>query len=360
MTDNLTHYRCPACGGTLEFNSRVQKLKCPYCDTEVDIEALKTLNSDTAAEENSELKGGTSFTEEELAKTESYECESCGGQIVVPYGTGAMSCPFCGNAQVVPKEFSGTLRPDFIVPFKLDKQQVKTQYFRHLEGKHFLPKVFRDQNHINEIRGVYVPYWLFNSQVHADLRFKCEKVQRSEDANFVYKRHLYYSVRRKGSLCFKDVPADASTKMPDDLMDSLEPFNAQEGVAYNPAYLSGYLANRYDQDYTLLLPRVQGRMFNSTVDAFSATVRGYDSVSLVEQQASFQQQTFRYGLFPVWLLTTKWQGKRFTFAMNGQTGKFVGNLPRDDRAYYQTLVLLSVIFSILGTFLAYVFLLTEE
>ena len=360
MSDNLTHYRCPACGGTLEFNSRVQKLKCPYCDTEVDIDALKTLQTAAEPEPDAELRGGNTFTEEELEQTESYECASCGGQIIVPKGTGAMSCPFCGNAQVVPKEFVGALRPDFLVPFKLDRQQVKDQYLKHLEGKYFLPKVFKQQNHINEIKGIYVPYWLFDSRVKADLHFKCEKIETTRVGDYIHKKHLYYSVRRKGQLSFADVPADASSKMPDDLMDSLEPFSPQEGVPYNSAYLSGYLANRYDQDYTVLLPRVQGRMLNSTVEVFRSSVRGYDRVTLEDKQVSYHDLSFRYALFPVWLLTTNWQGKRFTFAMNGQTGKFVGNLPRDDKAFYSAFALLAVVFSIIGTLLAYAYLIMEE
>ena len=38
----------------------------------------------------------------------------------------------------------------------------------------------------------------------------------------------------------------------------------------------------------------------------------------------------KYALYPVWLLNTSYKGEKYTFAMNGQTGKFIGNLPVDN------------------------------
>jgi hypothetical protein len=42
----------------------------------------------------------------------------------------------------------------------------------------------------------------------------------------------------------------------------------------------------------------------------------------------------KYALYPVWILNTSWDGLKYVFAMNGQTGKLVGNLPMDKNKFY--------------------------
>lgn len=360
---DLTNFKCPSCGGTLEFNSKSQKMKCPYCDTELDVDSFKheqednerNLREDSSLEEEVQ-HGGGQFSDEENAGMESYLCQSCGGQIVVPKGTGAENCPFCGNPQVMPANFEGTLKPDFIVPFKLDIKAVKAAYLKHLEGKHFLPAVFRDENHISEIRGVYVPYWLFDSHVRARMVFSCENIERYEDSRYRYTKHIYYDAYRKGDIDFSDVPADGSSVMADDLMESIEPFKVEDGVEYQPAYLSGYAANRYDVDEEAVRPRVQDRMAKSTQSEFEKSVTGYDRVKLKSSDIKFKKISAKYVLFPVWLLNTTWRGQRFTFAMNGQTGRFVGNLPRDDAAFWRTFTLFTIGFWIVFTIFALIYM----
>ena len=365
MSDDLNSFKCPACGGTLEFDSRSQKMKCPYCDTEVDVDAFKNQeqkDKEAASEQidTETVKGGSAFSEQENAQMESYICESCGGQIVVQKGTGATSCPFCGNPHVVPKMFEGTLKPDFIVPFKLDKKAVKECYRRHHQGKHFLPAVFKDENHISEIKGVYVPYWLFSSRVRGNLVFRCVQVERWSDSDYDYVRRNYYDVTRKGWIEFENVPHDGSSQMDDTLMESIEPFDPKEGVDYQAAYLSGYAANRYDQDQEAVTPKVEERMKNSTKREFENTISGYDSVSLRREDIRFKKMGAKYVLYPVWLMGTNWRGKRYTFAMNGQTGRFVGNLPRDDAAFYRAFALIAAGLSVLFSVIAYVYLLSEQ
>ena len=347
-----THYLCPACGGTLEFDSKTQKMKCPFCDTEVDIADLEDKHSST--------KDATSYTEEDSQDNLAYYiCESCGGQIAVPKETGATSCPFCGNSQVLPAQFEGDLKPDAIIPFKLDKKDCKAQYLKHLEGKHFLPKIFRSTNHIDELKGVYVPFWLYNSKLYADLAFDCERIEEKEDSRYKYITHYYYDVYRKGTLKFKDVPADAASAIADDLMDSIEPYDLAESSDYNDAYLSGFYASRYDITDKEAFPRVETRMHNSIVDEMENSIKGFDNITLRGSAFDFKKVEARHVLFPVYLLNTTWQNQRFTFAMNGQTGKFVGNLPRDDRAYYRTLVLYSLGLSFVYFFLICVFYFSE-
>ncbi len=349
----VTHYKCPSCGGTLEFDSNSQKMKCPYCDTEIEVEELSKIHESTVDKEF--------YAEhEDNDKLDYYVCESCGGSIAVPHGTGASECPFCGNSQIMPQQFEGELKPDAIIPFKLDKKVVKEMYLKHLEGKHFLPKIFKQTNHIDEVKGVYVPFWLYNSKLYADVLFKCERREETEDSKYRYITHYYYDVYRSGTLKFKNVPADAAKAMADDLMDSIEPFEVEEAVDYQSAYLSGFYASRYDSSAEDNLPRVKPRMENSIVDELQNTVDDYDDVALDSSSFEYLKLKARHVLFPVWILNTTWEGKRFTFAMNGQTGHFVGNLPRDDKAYYKAFALYSVGLTIVYTILIYVFMILDS
>ena len=241
----------------------------------------------------------------------------------------ASACPFCGNPIVLTGQFAGDLRPDLIIPFKLDKKAAKEKLQEHLKGKTLLPKVFRSQNHIDEIKGVYVPFWLYDSDADAQLRFTATRTRFWSDDDYDYTETSYYSVRRDGVLGFDAVPVDGSSKMADDLMESIEPFAMQDAIPFQTAYLAGYVADKYDVDAQKSIQRANERIRQSTEDAFTQTVTGYDSVKMENSSIQLHGGKAKYALFPVWVLSTSWQGNNYIFAMNGQTGKFVGNLPVD-------------------------------
>ena len=124
----LQEYKCPCCGGAIEFDSSLQKMKCPYCDTEFDMETLASYDAGLKDEQDSmewETSAGGEWQEGEANGLRSYICRSCGGEIVGDANTAATSCPFCGNPVVMMGQFAGALRPDFVIPFKLDKNAAK-------------------------------------------------------------------------------------------------------------------------------------------------------------------------------------------------------------------------------------------
>ena len=115
-------------------------------------------------------------------------------------------------------------------------------------------------------------------------------------------------------------------------MESLEPFDFRDAVDFRTAYLAGYLADRYDVDAAQSEPRANERIRAGTEDAFRNTVQGYATVEPVHSAIRLENGRARYALYPVWLLNTTWNGEKYTFAMNGQTGKLVGDLPADRSA----------------------------
>ena len=344
----LLEYKCPACGGKIEFNSTLQKLKCPYCDTEYEAEALRAYDEALGQQGQDEMEWETPkrcWQEGEADALHSYVCSSCGGEIVCEKTTAATNCPFCGNPVVMTERLSGMLKPDYVIPFKLDKQAAKAGLARHLQGKRLLPKVFKDQNHIDEIKGVNVPFWLFDADAAADIRYKATRVRTWGDSNYIYTETSFYSVLRGGSIGFDRVPVDGSSKMADDLMESIEPYNFADAVDFQTAYLSGYLADKYDVTAEQSVERANARVKKSTEQAFAATVQGYATVMPESSSVRLANGKAKYALYPVWLLNTTWEGRRYTFAMNGQTGKFVGDLPLDKGAYRKWLFGLTGIFS---------------
>lgn len=333
---NLQEYKCPCCGGAIAFDSTIQKMKCPFCDTEFEMEALKgydeELNNEPEENMNWDTAAGSEWQEGEAAGLHSYVCRSCGGEIVGDDTLAASSCPFCGNPIVVMGQFSGDLRPDYVIPFKLDKKAAKAGLKKHLEGKRLLPKVFKDQNHIDEIKGVYVPFWLFDTDADASIRYRATNTRVWSDSDYDYTETSHYMVHRGGSVGFNQVPVDGSSKMADDLMESIEPFDFSQAVPFQTAFLAGYMADKYDVDAEESVERANERVKRSTEEAFASTVTGYDTLIPENSSVQLHGGTAKYALYPVWLLNTTWNGNQYTFAMNGQTGKFVGDLPVDNGA----------------------------
>ena len=202
-----------------------------------------------------------------------------------------------------------------------------------------------DQVWIDEIKGVYVPFWLFDTDVDAKVRYKATKIRTWSDSDYNYTQTSYYMVHRGGSVGFEYVPVDGSTKMADDLMESIEPFNCGEAVDFQTAYLAGYLADKYDVTAEESIDRANERVKKSTEQAFAETVIGYDTVVAENTSVQFHGGKAKYALYPVWLLNTTWNGNKYTFAMNGQTGKFVGDLPVDKAAATRWTLILATTFT---------------
>ncbi len=352
MSD-INEYKCPSCGGAIEFDSHSQKMKCPYCDTEFDLETLKKYDEQLSkeAEQKDDISDwqtdpGKQWQEGETDGMNVYTCKSCGGEIVSDENTGATSCPYCGNPVILTERFRGTLRPDMVIPFKLDKKAAKEAYYKHIKGRPLLPKVFRRENHIDEIKGIYVPFWLFDADVAADARYKATKVRVWSDSDYDYTETSYYSVDRSGNMSFVSVPVDGSSRMPDDLMESIEPYKVADAVEFQTAYLSGYLADKYDVDAQQSTDRARERMKESAQDVLRDTVKGYASVIPENTNVRISGGDAKYALYPVWILNTTWRGKKYIFAMNGQTGRMTGDLPVDNGAYTRWLLGLTAVFSI--------------
>ena len=333
----LQQYKCPNCDGAITFDSDLQKMKCPYCDSEIEVQTLlaydQALKDQPEDNMQWETTAGTQWQPGEEDGLRVYTCNTCGGEIVGDETTGATHCPFCGNPVVMTGQFSGSLKPDLVIPFKLDKQAAMEALRKHYCGKKLLPKVFKDENRIQEVKGIYVPFWLFGADASGSVHYAATRVRTWSDSRYNYTETSHFRVIRAGGIGFENVPVDGSSKIDDTLMEAIEPFDLSGAVDFQTAYLSGYFADKYDVDAQSSIQRANERIKNSTQEAFASTVQGYTTVTPVNTNITLTGGTAKYALYPVWMLSTRWKDKYYTFAMNGQTGKLVGNLPMDKGAF---------------------------
>ena len=340
MASQINNYQCPACTGPLHFDGESGKLVCDYCDSKYDVEEIEKLFAEQEAKAKEEhaqaVASGESWDDAELSSwgkdaegLKTYSCPSCGAQLICDDTTAATSCPYCGNPTVVPGQFDEAIKPDLIIPFKVNKESAKQALQNHYKGKKLLPKSFISGNRIEDISGVYVPFWLFDGKAEGFVSYDAEKSRREKhgDDEIIYTEH--YKVERAGKVEFEKLPVDASSKMPSKHMDSIEPFDYKELKEFSTAYLPGFMADKYDIEIEESYPRASVRFENSMVDELTGTVNNYDSVNVVGKNIKLKRGEVKYALFPVWMLSTKWNDEIYTFAMNGQTGKMVGDLPVD-------------------------------
>ena len=324
-------FKCPCCGGALNFDNQSQNIVCPYCDTDFTAEDLKEYTDDIEENGKEDTSWDESkiqaYTNDEVKGMKIYSCNSCGGEIICEETTSSTSCPYCGNNLVVSKELSGDLKPNYIIPFKRDKVFAENALKKFIRRRPLLPSSFAKTNTIQEVKSLYVPFWIFDADVNGRVRFEGTKTRTWTSGDYRYKEVKHYSVVRDGGIGFAHVPVDGSKKMEDQLMESIEPFDFNQAEEFNAAYLAGYSADRYDVSKEETFGRATTRFRQGTEAAFRRDIHGYDTLKVTESILQFSNTEARYALYPVWLLHTRWKDNPFYFAVNGESGKIAGNLP---------------------------------
>ena len=350
MPTQITEFKCPACTAPLHFSEETGRLECDYCGSNFSVEEMEARSAEkerqaaeafekAAAEAKADAgkwdgPSGQDSWGEDGAHLKTYSCPSCGAELICDEATAATSCPYCGNNTIIPGQFRGALKPELVIPFRIGKEDAVKALKAHYKGKPFLPKSFSDENHIQEIKGIYVPFWLFDGQAEADVSFAATRstVMVTGRERITTTRH--FDVRRAGTVRFEKIPVDASKKMPDDYMDSIEPFHYDAMVPFSTAYLPGFFADIPDVSIEECSPRAELRATETAVEAMGRQVSGYETCIPTRKDAQLRRGRVRCALLPVWLLSTQWEGKRFLFAMNGQTGKMVSDLPVSKKKYW--------------------------
>ncbi len=330
-TQGVLEYKCPCCGAGLHFSATDQKLTCEYCDNTFDVETVKeyneSINKENAESFEWDYAEAAQWTDDEQNNIVSFNCPSCGGVIMADSTTAATFCPYCENPAIMPGRTEGGLRPDAVIPFKTTKQDAQRAFLQLCKGKILLPKDFTSTNRLEKITGMYVPFWLYDCSSRLDGQYNATRVKRWSDSKYHYTKTDYYMLRRSAIASFRGIPMDGSSKMDNVIMESIEPFDMAQAVDFEMAYLSGYLADKYDVESKVGEPRIRQRVSSSMDDLIQPSMMGYATVVPANKQLQVDHNKARYVLLPVWMLHTKYKDKTYVFAMNGQTGKMTGTLP---------------------------------
>lgn len=341
-----TSYKCPNCAASLIFDADQQKMVCEYCGAEIspeDIVATEVhLNSEAMKREeiaDEQIHGGTdeargsseeSATEEEYFSEEDsvqFVCNSCGAAVITDKHTSATFCAFCGSPAIIPERLVDARKPDYVLPFKYGRENAIEAFFKWCKAGRFTPIDFVKKENVEKMTGLYVPFWLFDQVVDMDYEATGTKVTSSTSSNKTTTRTKYYKLKRKRKVCWSKIPFDGATHIDDEQMELIAPFEYKDLEAFNMVYLSGFYADRYDVPAVELEDDLQRRIFAYVEKTFENSVKGYKTIIWKKNHSKYYKPDVKYALLPVWVLNYNYNGKRYTFAMNGQTGKTAGEYP---------------------------------
>lgn len=323
-------HKCQNCGATLKFNPHGQNWVCEYCKSEFNKEQIDAYEASKGVEKLTNETEAVKL-EKDLNGMDIYSCPNCGAQIVADENTSATFCVYCKSTAILKNKLVGKFNPTEVIPFYKTREDAIEAFKKLGKGKPLMPKEFSSNKNIQEMRGVYIPFWLYDYSVNGNIVADAKRVRSWTSGSYRYTKTDTYRIDRAGSMNFYRVPVDGSTHFEDNIMSSIEPFDYSGLVEFSPSYLSGFLAEKYDVDSNAASTIALNRAKNSTTDVLRNDVIGYSSVVVTNANHNVNLNKSEYVLLPVWLLNIKYEGKLYTFAMNGQTGKLIGNIPIDKK-----------------------------
>lgn len=342
---NVIDNQCPNCGARIHFNPKLGKFKCDYCDsilTEEELNKGKKWEEITAPEADQNIN------------YVSYNCPDCGAEIIADEQTAATFCVYCGNVAILKNKLSGAFKPDKLIPFKNEKQDAINAFKQISKGRPLTPNEFNSEKNIEKIRGLYVPFWLYEIKVSGTINATGINTKSWTSGDRRYTKKDYYSLVRSGECLYERIPADASTRFNDDIMNTLEPYDYNELIDYKHAYLAGFLAEKYDIEKEKMYPDAAKRAVNSTEELFLTDMGYYDSKVIKTKELKNELIKSEYALLPVWMVNVKFDGKYYLFAMNGQTGEFIGDIPIDKKKLIKWCIVTFIVTFIIVVLVSYI------
>lgn len=336
--------KCPSCGAPISFHPKLNKWKCVYCNSEFTLSEMQKHNNASNLKYNKDK-------EEDKTVYISHKCQNCGAEIVADEQTAATFCVYCGSTAILQNKLSGEFKPELIIPFKVEKEQAIQAFVNLKKGRPFVPVDFIAKENIEKIKGIYIPFWLYDVSVAGSVNCNGTRVTSWTRGDTRYTKTDTYAINRTGEMLFRGIPVDGSTRFDNDIMNSIEPFYYEDMTEYNHAYLSGFYAEKYDVSSEEAYSDAQKRALNSGKDVMYNDSGAYATKVVVHNSLQEKQESNKYALLPVWMVNVKYKDKMYIFAMNGQTGKFIGDIPLDKKKAWTWGILLFVgLFCVVGLF----------
>ena len=347
-------HKCPSCNASINYNPKEKNWVCEYCGSKFTLDELKANEEKyehTSVKDSKELKD-----EESKIEMDQYHCQDCGAEIIADKNTAATFCVYCKNTAILKSRLSDKFSPSKIIPFSKTKEDAIEAFKKVGKGRFLMPKEFSDPKNIQELTGVYIPFWLYSCKMKGLVSGKGTKVMTWSTYDYIYTKTDTYNVERGGIYDFENIPVDGSERFNDAIMNSIEPFNYDELEPFNYSYLSGFLAEKYDVEKNEAKKITIERAKTSTIDDLQAKAKssGYASFIASKKETNIEEESIDYVLLPVWMVNIKYKDKMHTFAMNGQTGKMIGDIPYSKRKLLLFILILFIIIfgiSVLITYL---------
>jgi hypothetical protein len=332
MPDEITaikKYACPACGAEAVWSPAKHALVCPYCNTVSPME-LKT--DTTAVKENDLLEALKSMPVEDTGWAEARKtvrCQSCGAISVFDPKHVAENCSFCGSPSLIAEDdIKAPIRPSSLMPFMVPDTKVRDD-IRTWYGSHwFAPAKLGEKALTDTVKGLYLPYWTFDAQVHATWQAESGVFYYETDSKGNRQQYTRWNYCN-GLLdhTFDDELVPASHGVHPGLLFKIAPFPTTDKlVPYDPGYLSGWVVEQYQIDLKAAAQMGHQMMEQTMYNLCSRQVPG-DTQRNLQVATDFAGQTYKHVLLPVWLLTYNYAGKTYQVAVNGYTGKITGEYP---------------------------------
>ena len=324
--------KCPNCASNLVFDLKRGACICENCGGLFDPETLDKVGSFGFINHEKDYDGTIEISEEDAKRIE-IVCNSCGAEIVTDKNTASTFCAFCGSPALVTRRLTREFKPDYIIPFKLDKAKAISLFEEHCAKVSHLPKSFKSKKLLSKMTGLYVPTWIISTEIEVNVVGKGNKGRMTDDAYAsMHKNDIgNYSMLTYGKVKFrlKNVPFDGEVKIPNRLMAAAEPFDYSELIKFRPEYLQGYFAEKYDEQPLDMTDRIYRRLDRYAFSVCEQVTFGFDKFvpDTNASYTSYNNQNIKYALLPCWFLSLEFDGKSYQYIVNGQTGKVAGDFP---------------------------------
>ena len=314
--------KCPSCASNIFFQPEVQGMVCRNCGNIYHPSTLEKMGSLGYTVEH-DYSGDNDISDEDKKRHE-IVCNSCGATMIADENMMSTVCAFCGSPALITRRMTREFKPDYIVPFKIDRQTAENNMKQWLRTRKMTVRGFKTKSRLTKMIPVYVPFWLVDCAVNSDL-YGTGKMYTSDKTKV-------YSVRAKTNYYVKGVPFDASLKIANKLMEAIEPFDYSEMVKFHNRYLQGFYADKYDQRPTEIMDRFVKRMDRISMDMTETIATKYDEYEPSPEKnfTWMSELSIKYCLLPVWFMTVEFDGRNYQFAVNGQTGEASGQAPTAD------------------------------
>lgn len=327
-------FPCPSCGSDLHYDAKAGQLKCVHCGHEEPV-AITTSRHDALKELDFEAALNDELAAEDVEVTRVIACQSCGAQTELAADAQATRCPFCDTPVVTDTGTHRHIKPRAIIAFALTEREARGHMGKWLGRLWFAPGGLKEYARKGRtMDGIYVPYWTFDARTNTDYRgsrgddyWETKTVRRNgETKNVRTRKTRWRNVRGHVARAFDDVLVLASRSLPKRYTDALEPWNLSELTAYQPEYLSGFLAEGYQVELNDGFGEAKKIMEQIIRQVVRRDIGG-DKQRISHLDTETKVVTFKHVLLPVWMAAYKYRGKTYRFVVNGQTGKVMGERP---------------------------------